>query len=119
MTTTITPFRIEGGLLLVDAEIWSARDVPVHVVLALATSTSLTTLTPALIAKLGYSADTTHVARIDALGFELANLRVHVHELPHRGVDGLLGLDFLRRLDYQICSLDGRIVASLATRALR
>lgn len=52
------------------------------------------------------------VPRFSALGFTLTDCSVHVFELADRyGIDGLLGLSFLRRFNYEIRSAEGRIVA--------
>jgi hypothetical protein len=54
----------------------------------------------------------TRVARFFALGFTCADFRIHVHDLPDGiGIDGLLGLSFLRQLHYEIRSDEGRILA--------
>ena len=53
------------------------------------------------------------VPRFSALGFTLADFSVHVFELADRyGIDGLLGLSFLQRYDYQVLSRKGLIVVS-------
>ena len=54
----------------------------------------------------------TGVARFFALGFTCADFRLHVHDLPDGfGIDGLLGLSFLKQLHYEIRSDEGRIRA--------
>lgn len=53
------------------------------------------------------------VTRFSALGFTLTNFRIHVHDLPDTlGIQGLLGLSFLRQFDYEIRSAEGRILVS-------
>jgi hypothetical protein len=55
------------------------------------------------------------VVRFACLGFQLANFRVHAHDLPEGfEIDGLLGLSFLNEFDYQVRSLQGRIVVERA-----
>ena len=54
------------------------------------------------------------MSRVAALGFEVEDDRGHVFDLPARyGIQGLIGLGFLRRLDYEIRSAEGVIHASL------
>ena len=54
---------------------------------------------------------TLRVARFAALGFDVADFRVHVFDLPDRyGIDGLAGLGFLRRFNYEIRSAEGRLL---------
>ena len=57
------------------------------------------------------------VTRFSALGFTLSSFRIHVHDLPEMlGIQGLLGLSFLRQFNYEIRSAEGRIlVAPIAT----
>jgi hypothetical protein len=51
--------------------------------------------------------------RFAALGFTTKDFRIHVHDLPEGiGIDGLLGLSFLRQFNYEIRSAEGRILAS-------
>ena len=50
--------------------------------------------------------------RFSALGFTATDFPIHVFELADRyGIDGLLGLSFLRRFNYEIRSAEGRILA--------
>lgn len=52
------------------------------------------------------------VGRFSALGFALTDFRIHVHDLPETlGIQGLLGLSFLRKFNYEIRSEEGRILA--------
>jgi hypothetical protein len=52
-----------------------------------------------------------------ALGFTCNDFRIHVHDLPEGiGIDGLLGLSFLRQLNYEIRSAEGRILAERIAR---
>jgi hypothetical protein len=47
--------------------------------------------------------------------FKKPAFRVHVQELPEGwGIDGLIGLGFLRLLNYEVRSLEGRIRAERA-----
>lgn len=50
------------------------------------------------------------VTRFTSLGFSFQNFTVHVHDLPEGiGIDGLLGLSFLRHFNYEVRSREGRI----------
>jgi predicted aspartyl protease len=50
------------------------------------------------------------VNRFRALGHEVCDFRIDAHDLPEGfGIDGLLGLSFLRLLNYEIRSAEGRI----------
>ena len=52
------------------------------------------------------------VAKFSALGFTLNDFRIHVHDLPETlGIQGLLGLSFLRQFNYEVRSSEGRILA--------
>ena len=52
------------------------------------------------------------VTRFRALGFEFDDFRIHAHDLPEGvGIDGLLGLGFLRHFNYEVRSAEGRILA--------
>jgi hypothetical protein len=55
------------------------------------------------------------VARFACLGFQATDFRIHAHDLPEGvGIDGLIGLNFLKHFDYQIRSLQGRILVERA-----
>jgi hypothetical protein len=56
------------------------------------------------------------VQRFESLGFGFDDFLIHVHDLPTGfGIDGLLGLSFLRRFNYEIRSIEGRILVERAT----
>lgn len=51
------------------------------------------------------------VPRFSALGFTVTDFPVHVFDLADRyGIDGLLGLSFLCRFNYQVRSAEGLIL---------
>jgi hypothetical protein len=53
------------------------------------------------------------VARLSALRFSVSDYRLHVHDLPEGyGIDGILGLSFLRQFNYEIRSAEGRILVA-------
>jgi len=50
------------------------------------------------------------VAKFSALGFDLTDFRIHVHDLPEGyGIEGILGLNFLRNFDYEVRSILGQL----------
>lgn len=54
---------------------------------------------------------TLRVTRFAALGFAIPDFRVHEFDLPQGfGIDGLLGLSFLRQFNYAIRSAEVRIL---------
>jgi hypothetical protein len=53
------------------------------------------------------------VSKFSALGFAVTDFRLHVQDLPETlGIQGLLGLSFLRQLNYEVRSAEGRILAT-------
>jgi len=60
------------------------------------------------------------VTRFASLGFSFSDFAVHVHDLPEGiGIDGLLGLGFLRHFNDEVRSQEGRIhVDRIAVRRL-
>ena len=51
------------------------------------------------------------VTRFTSFGFTFSDFAVHVHDLPEGiGIDGLLGLSFLRHFNYEVRSQEGRIL---------
>lgn len=57
------------------------------------------------------------VTDFECLGHKVSDFRVHAHDLPDGwGIEGLIGLSFLRRLNYEIRSIEGLIVADQAAR---
>ncbi|MBI4872870.1 MAG: retroviral-like aspartic protease family protein [Candidatus Riflebacteria bacterium] len=72
----------------------------------------LTTVTTALGVEPGYWLT---VNRLRALGHEFNAFRVNAHDLPEDcGLDGLLGLNFLRHFNYEVRSKEGVIRLELA-----
>ena len=77
--------------------------------------TSITSVSSAIGKETGYLL---HVTKFAALGFAFSDFAVHVHDLPEGiGIDGLLGLSFLRQFNYEVRSLEGRIVIDRAERS--
>ncbi len=125
----VTRFDPSDELVIVNARIWTAQGRFTDLRLALDTGSSETLVMPEFTDGLGYSprdgeAITVirsaigdergymlRVARFASLGFTMPDFRVHVHDLPEGyGIQGLLGLSFLRQFNYEIRSAEGRIV---------
>ena len=124
----ITSFDPAADLIRVIATVWNARGQWREVTLALDTGSSATMVTPDVTDALGYGARgglkrtvirsaigdepgyMMKVARFEALGFAVDDFPMHVHDLPDgHDIDGLLGLSFLRRFDYTVCSRRGEL----------
>jgi predicted aspartyl protease len=97
--------------------------------LALDTGATETLIKPGVLARIGYDERNAYrttvihsaigsergylvrVARFSALGCTAANFPIHAHELPgHYALDGLLGLSFLRHLNYAVRSGEGQLL---------
>lgn len=116
----VTRYDSSASLIIVSARLWGPRG-KVKLDLALDTAASLTVIVPEIVDGLGYSprqgeAITTvssalgrepgyliRVSRFSALGFSVTDFRVHVHDLGDGlGIDGLVGLNFLRHFNIEI-----------------
>jgi hypothetical protein len=49
-------------------------------------------------------------AELDVLGFAMPSFLVHVFDLGHDDIDGLVGLNFLSALNYEVRSAERRIL---------
>jgi predicted aspartyl protease len=126
-------FDPDDDLIIVKARV-CGRHGSRRLTLALDTAASHTHVTPDIIDELGYNpaegeAITAvrsaigkevgymlRVQRFESLGFGFDEFLIHVHDLPTGfGIDGLLGLSFLKRFNYEIRSLEGRILVERAT----
>jgi predicted aspartyl protease len=124
----VTRFDPRDDLIVVTARV-SGPHRHKLVSLAVDTAATETLITPDVLDDLGYSARlgekitvvhsaigaergyTMRVARFIALGFTCNDFRIHVHDLPEEtGIEGLLGLSFLRQFNYEIRSAEGRIL---------
>jgi predicted aspartyl protease len=126
--------RFDPGddLIIVKARVFGRRGHR-RLMLALDTAASHTHITPDIIDELGYNPAegeamtmvrsaigketgyTLRVQRFESLGFGFDNFSIHVHDLPAVfGIDGLLGLSFLKLFNYEIRSPEGRIVIERA-----
>jgi predicted aspartyl protease len=121
-------FDPDDDLILVKARVFG-RHGSRRLTLALDTAASHTHVTPDIIDELGYSPaegeaitavrsaigrETGYMLRVrrfESLGFGFDDFLIHVHDLPAGfGIDGLLGLSFLKRFNYEIRSTEGRIL---------
>ena len=58
------------------------------------------------------------VSRFKALGFSVTDFRVHIHDLGEGiGIDGLLGLTFLRQFNIEIRPAEGRLLVARVSAA--
>lgn len=123
-----TLFDTSSELIIVEARIWGPkRDMPVRLVLD--TGSAATLVVPDTLDALGYSPrDGTvittvtsaigkeqgyvlHLAQFEALGFTVSDFPIHVFDLADRHqIDGLIGLNFLQKFNYEIRSAEGRIL---------
>lgn len=124
----VTRFDPTSDIIIVGARIWGPLGEK-KISLAFDTAAAHTHVIPDILDDLGYSprqgGDVTivrsalgaeqgymlPVSRFSALGFACNDFLVHVHDLPEGfGIDGLLGLSFLRQFNYEIRSGEGRIL---------
>lgn len=124
---TITHFDATRDLIIVEARVWSSK-ASLPVFLAIDTGSSETVLAPHVVDDLGYSPRDgeaitrvrsavgdeqgyiLRVTRFGALGFSIPDFRIHVFDLAAGyGIDGLVGLSFLRQFNYEVRSLEGTI----------
>ncbi len=125
----VTRFDAASDLIIVKARIWGPRGkTPVS--LAIDTGSAHTVIAAGIIDELGYSPRQgegvtsvrtavgreqgylLRVARFWALGFTIPEFHVHVFDLPDGfGIDGLVGLSFLRELNIELRLSEGRLLA--------
>jgi predicted aspartyl protease len=129
----ITRFDRSSDLIIVRGYVWGPYGAPAPLRLAVDTGAAETIIIPDVLDELGYGAHQgeaitvlrsavgreqgylIRVLRFACLGFQAADFRVHAHDLPEGfGLDGLIGLSFLRDFDYQVRSRQGRIVVERA-----
>ena len=131
---TVTIFDPEGDLIIVHARLWSAQGQERELRLVVDTGAGPTIIALELLDELGYSArqhgeqvaSTRSIAgrehgymlrvkQLECLGMVEQDFRVYAQDLPSGwDIDGLLGLSFLRLLNYEVRSLEGRILAERA-----
>ena len=125
----VTRFNPNRDLIFVSGRVWGRKGQVASLRLVLDTGSSESIIAPEVLDQIGYNpregeAMTVvrsvvgrepgyliRVARLSCLRFDAADFRVHAHDLPEGyGIDGLLGLSFLRQFNYEIRSSEGRIV---------
>jgi aspartyl protease len=123
----VVRFDPSASLIVLKGFVWGPRNTRA-VRLALDTAAGEVLIVPDILDALGYSPRDgeaitkirsavseepgymLRVHRFRALGHEVRDFRVDAHDLPEGfGIDGLLGLRFLRLLNYEIRSVEGRI----------
>jgi predicted aspartyl protease len=122
-----TPFVTHGDLIFVRGRITGPRRTRIAR-FVLDTAATYTTIIPDVADDLGYSArDGLWRARVrtavgsehgyvlavtgfSALGIAVRGFPVHVFDLGHDDIDGLVGLNFLNQLNYEVRSAERRIL---------
>ena len=127
MTRLETRFEPNDDLIVVTARVTGPRGSAVGR-LVLDTGATMATLTPELAVSVGYTARSgirstrvhtavgnevgflLSVAEFTALDIVVPSFVVHVFDLGHDDIDGLIGLSFLNQLNYEIRSAERRIL---------
>jgi clan AA aspartic protease (TIGR02281 family) len=127
MTRRETPFATHRDLIFVRGRIAGPRGTTTAR-FVLDTGAVYTTITPEVADELGYSVrdglrrTRVHtaigneqgyviaVAKLSVLGVSARSLPVHVFDLGHDDIDGLVGLNFLSQLNYEVRSAERRIL---------
>lgn len=129
----VTRFDRSRDLIIVAGRVFGRHGPPAPLRLVLDTGAAETIIVPEVLDELGYSplqgeAITVmrsavgreegyliRVARFECLGFQETDFRIHAHDLPEGwGIDGLIGLSFLSRFNYEVRSTEGRILVDRA-----
>ncbi|MDQ3296875.1 MAG: retropepsin-like domain-containing protein [Myxococcota bacterium] len=130
----MTTFDPADDLIIVHARLWGADGQERELRLVVDTGAGPTIIAPELLDELGYSArqhgeqvaSTRSIAgreqgyilrvkQLECLGMVEQDFRVYAQDLPSGwDIDGLLGLSFLRLLNYEVRSLEGRILVERA-----
>jgi predicted aspartyl protease len=124
---TAFPFERSGDLMTIRARVWGPQGHH-ELLLVIDTGASATSVEPAILKKIGYSAGDTilrtrvptpagvqhgHLLRVHrffALGADLSDFVVQALELADEyGVDGLLGMNFLEQFNFTVRPRDLQI----------
>jgi hypothetical protein len=125
----VTRFDAAADLIFLPGRVWGPRGRDLELRLVFDPGSAETIIAPGVLDEVGYSAQqgeaitTTRsvvgrepgylirVARFRALGFEFTDFRVNAIDLPEGyGINGLLGLGFLRHFNYEVRSREGRLL---------
>lgn len=127
MTRHATPF-VTGDDLIVISGIVTGPLTTRAGRFVLDTGAVYTTITPELADAVGYSARDgvrrtrvrtavgseegylLHVSKLEILGLAVPSFPVHVFDLGHEDIDGLVGLNLLSGLNYEVRSAERRIL---------
>jgi predicted aspartyl protease len=129
-----TRFDNSRDLIMLEGGVWGPRMGSKRLLrLVLDTGAVETIIIPEILDELGYSARQgdaitvmrsavgreegymIRVSRFACLGHQASDFRVHAHDLPEGwGIDGLIGLSFLEKLNYEVRSVEGRILVERA-----
>ena len=129
-----TRFDRGRDLIIVEGRIWGSGLTQTRSLrLVLDTGAGETIIVPDALDELGYSARQgeertvvrsavgrdegymIRVARFACLGFQENDFRINALDLPEGwGIEGLIGLSFLRLLNYEVRSTEGRILVERA-----
>jgi clan AA aspartic protease (TIGR02281 family) len=127
MTKHETPFVTEGDLIIVRVLVTGPLGTTGGR-FVLDTGAALTTMTHELADLIGYSARdgvkrarvrtaigseegyVLNVAEFAVLGFTMASFPIHVFDLGYDDIEGLVGMNFLNKLNYEVRSEERRIL---------
>lgn len=130
MTKLSSTFSRRRELIIVEAEVTGPLG-STNRRLVFDTGAAATTLTPEVIEEIGYSPRDGHkpskvhsaigeedgywlrVAEFSAPGVSTPNFALQVFDLDHEGVDGLLGMNFLRHFNFEVQPIERRIFVEL------
>lgn len=130
----VTRFATNSDLIIVDCRIWgpeARQRRPVRLVVD--TGAATTVISTEILDELGYSARDAEaisvmrsavgrehgylirITRLEALGHRVQDFRVHAHDLPDGwGIEGLIGINFLAQFNYEVRSVEGRLLVERA-----
>jgi predicted aspartyl protease len=130
----VTRFRPKDRLIRVRGLVWGPHHRAGKLLrLVLDTGAEETVIIPEILDELGYSPrdgdaitvmrsavgrENGYMIRVEhfaCLGFQARAFRVHAHDLPDGWeIEGLIGLSFLRHLNDEVRSIEGRLLAARA-----